>query len=84
LFSDVENKDFKTELIIASYNLWPEKIKKIYDDYKWLKNWEWLKKALELEHEKWEISKEKLKEVVEYVLKVKEYIKLASLSNRKK
>lgn len=83
LFSDVKNKDFKTELIITSYNLWPGKTKKIYDGYKWLENWEWLKKALEMEHKKWEISKGKLKEVVEYVPKVKEYIKLASLSNRK-
>jgi len=36
-----------------------------------------------MENKKWEISKGKLKEVVEYVPKVKEYIKLASLSNRK-
>lgn len=83
LFSDVKDKNFKTELIITSYNLWPWKTKEIYDNYKWVKNWEWLKKALEIAHNKWEISKEKLKEVLEYVPKVKEYIKLASLLNRK-
>lgn len=83
LFSDVKDKNFKTELIITSYNLWPWKTKEIYDNYKWVKNWEWLKQALERAHNKWEISKEKLKEVVEYVPKVKEYIKIASLLNRK-
>lgn len=79
LFVEVKDKNFKTDLIITSYNLWPWKTKEIFDQYYWVKNWTGLKKALERASNNWKISEWKLKEVAEYVPAVKNYISLASL-----
>lgn len=85
LFNDIKDKNFKTELIITSYNLGPWKTQEILEKHKNIKNWEWLKKALEKEAAKWNISKDKFSEVSRYVPAVKEHIarweeiKIASL-----
>lgn len=74
LFSEIKDKNFKTELIITSYNLGPWKTQEILEKHKNIKNWEWLKKALEKEASKWNISKNKLSEISKYVPAVKENI----------
>lgn len=79
LFVEVKDKNFKTDLIITSYNLWPWKTKEIFDQYYWVKNWAGLKKALERASNNGKISEWKLKEVAEYVPAVRKYILLASL-----
>lgn len=85
MFSDVKDKNFKTELIITSYNLGPGKTKEIFDTYRGVKNREWLKQAIERAQKRWEVSVAKAKEVTVYTKIVKENIqksksiKLASL-----
>lgn len=77
MFIEVKNNDFKTELIIMSYNLGPWKTQEILEKHKWLKNWDWLKTALQKETNNWKISLSKLKEVKDYVPSVKENISKA-------
>lgn len=77
LFSDIPNIELKKTLIITAYNLWASKTKEIYNTYSWVKNWEWLEKALKRARINWEISHWKAKEVTEYVPMVKKYAQLA-------
>lgn len=85
LFREVKNEKFKSDLIITSYNLWAGKTKEIFETYRWVKNREWLKQAIERAQERWEVSAAKAKEVKIYTQAVKENIqkskdiKLASL-----
>lgn len=79
LFQDIGDNNFKTELIITSYNLWPGKTQNILGKYKHVKDWSWLKLALKEEARKGKISKWKFKEITEYVPAVMENIKIASL-----
>lgn len=79
LFQDVWDNNFRKELIITSYNLWPGKTQKILWKYKHIQNWDWLKQALRQETKRWEISQWKFKEITEYVPAVMENIKIASL-----
>ncbi|MGE4444104.1 MAG: transglycosylase SLT domain-containing protein [Candidatus Altimarinota bacterium] len=79
LFQDIGDNNFKTELIITSYNLGPGKTQNILGKYKHVKDWSGLKLALREEARKGKISQGKFKEITEYVPAVIENIKIASL-----
>lgn len=79
LFQWIWNENFRKELIITSYNLWPWKTQEILWKYKHIKDWNGLKKALKEAAHKWQITQWKLKEITEYVPAVMENIKIASL-----
>ncbi len=77
----LKEKEFKKDLMVTAYNLGPTKTKEIYDKYKWINDWNWLKKALEEASDDWLIKERKKDEVVSYVPEVKDNrIRLASLN----
>lgn len=73
LFKDITNKELKWDIIITAYNLWPKRTQDTIKNHKNVLNWEWLKRALEDEANKWIITPKKLKEVTTYVPSVNKY-----------
>lgn len=77
IFANIGTKQFRKELVITSYNLWPWKTQEVLSKYRHIQDWKWLKRALQQEARNGEISNGKLREITDYVPAVMENIRLA-------